>query len=156
MTRRLAYRCEAIAQDLTGSCEVVLSTYRAMTPRLAAGWARHTARRYAGLLAPVPTAGYLLRAPLTETAPDGPRPEVVLLGWADSVEHYEHALRTLVAGRPYVLTLTDYDAVYSLRLDPVPVRRPAPTTPVSTRGVRPSSGTGRHRRTTPRRRERTR
>ncbi|WP_019548951.1 hypothetical protein [Streptomyces sulphureus] len=95
MTRRFAYRCEAIAQDLTDSYEVVLATHRAMTPRLAARWARHTARRYAGLLAPAPTTGYLLRAPLVETAPDAPRPDVVLLGWADSIELYAHAAGVL-------------------------------------------------------------
>ncbi|SDL43624.1 hypothetical protein [Streptomyces indicus] len=140
------YRCEAVAHDLTGNREVILDTYRAATPRLAARWARQAARRYACLLAPAPTAPYLRSAPLVEAEPDGPRPDAALHAWADSAEQYEHALHTLAAGRAYAITATDYDARYALCVYPLPVRRPSPTPPPARSArARPYAGVGRHR-----------
>lgn len=145
MLRHHAYRCEVIARNLTGTREVILAAYRAITPRLAARWARTTARRYAELLAPAPTAPYLDRAPLIEAGPGSPRPDVALHRWADSPEQYEAALRTLAEGRAYVIAVDDYDAWYELRVDPVPVHRPFPP-PAPIRCARASAGVGRHRR----------
>jgi hypothetical protein len=145
VARRHAYRCELLARSLDGTYEAILATYRAATPRLAARWARTKARRYAGLLAPTPTAPYLAGAPLVEIEPGTPRPDVKLQAWADSPELYEGVLHTLAAGRAYVLTATDYGARYELRLDPLPIRR-APQAPVFTTHTRPSTGKGRHRR----------
>lgn len=145
MARRHAYRCELMAQSLDGTYEAILATYRAATPRLAARWARDKARRYAGLLAPTPTAPYLAGVPLVEFEPGTPRPDVKLQAWADSAELYEGVLHTLDAGRAYVFAATDYGARYELRLDPLPIRR-APQAPVFTPHTHPSTGTGRHRR----------
>ncbi|MFZ3595917.1 hypothetical protein [Streptomyces sp. BH104] len=142
MSRRYAYRCELLARSLDGTYEAILATYRAATPRLAGRWARTTAGRYAGLLAPAPAEPYLGRAPLVESPPEGPRPDVKLRMWADSAERYEGVLRTLADGHPYAFTVTDYGARYELRLDPLPVQR-APQTPEFTR---PSANKGRHRR----------
>lgn len=145
MTRHHAYRCELIAQSLDGTYEAILAEYRAATPRLAARWARTKARRYAGLLAPTPNVPYLAGVPLAEFESGTPRPDIKLHAWADSTELYEGVLRTLVAGRAYVFTATDYGARYELRLDPLPVRR-APQAPVFTPLTHSSTVTGRHRR----------
>lgn len=127
MHRRYAYRCELLARSLDGTYEAILATYRAPTPRLAARWARDTAGRYAELLAPAPAADHLGGAPLIEAPPGGPRPDVTLHAWADSDERYEGVLRTLAADHPYAFTVTDYGARYSLRVCPLPARRPAPS-----------------------------
>jgi hypothetical protein len=143
--RRYAYRCELLARSLDGTYEAILATYHAPTPRLAARWARATAGRYAELLAPAPADLYLGGAPLIETPPEGPRPDVKLHWWADSRERYEGVLRTLAEGHPYAFTVTDYGACYELRLDPLPVRTPSQR-PVATGSTRPYVGAGRHRR----------
>ncbi|MFF1756111.1 hypothetical protein [Streptomyces sp. NPDC058266] len=145
MARRYAYRCELLALSLDGTYEAILATYRAITPRLAARWARTTASRYAELLAPAPTAPYLGGAPLIEAPAEGPRPDVKLHAWADSDERYEGVLHTLAEGHPYAFTVTDYGARYELRLDPLPVRR-APHVPAFAARTRPSADRGRHRR----------
>ncbi|MFD7106077.1 hypothetical protein [Streptomyces celluloflavus] len=141
---RVAYRCEATARNLSGHREVLLATYRAATPRLAARWLRAEAQRLARLLAPEPSAPCLRGAPLVPTAAHAPRPDYYLLVWAGDDNQYDHALRILCAGNAYVLAVTDYDARYSVRVYPLPVQR-APQTPAPA-GCFPCApaGAGRH------------
>ncbi|MDO0913598.1 hypothetical protein QQM39_22975 [Streptomyces sp. DT2A-34] len=144
----IAFRCEATAHDLSGSREFLLATYRGRSPRLATRWLRAEAHRLAGLLSPAPDAVFLQDAPLTAAGPDVPRPDVDLRAWADDDRAYEYALRSLATGRAFVITVTDCDARYSLRVYPLPTRRPAPPqAPVPARCPHHSpAGTGRHRR----------
>ncbi|GHD84988.1 hypothetical protein GCM10010508_06950 [Streptomyces naganishii JCM 4654] len=148
MRSPVAFRCEATAHDLSGFREVLLATYRGRSPRLAARWLRAEAHYLAWLLSPDPGALFLRDAPLTTACPDVPRPDAELLAWADSDHAYEHALRSLAAGRAFVFTVTDYDARYSLRVYPLPTSRQAPPqAPVPARCPPHSpAGTGRHRR----------
>lgn len=148
MRSPVAFRCEATAHDLGGSREILLATYRGRSPRLAARWLRAFALRLAGLLDPTPEAAYLHSAPLIPTGPEAPRPDVGLRALANSDRAYEQALRTLAAGRPVAFTVTDYDARYSLRVYPLPTRRPAPAPSCVPAGCPPHRSTraGRHRR----------
>ncbi|MGW0879034.1 hypothetical protein [Streptomyces sp. NPDC002671] len=148
MRSPVAFRCEAIAHDLSGSREVLLATYRGRSARLAARWLRAEAHHLARLLSPDPGAPFLRDAPLTTAGPDVPHPGAELRAWADSDHAYEHALRSLATGRAFVFTVTDYDARYSLRVYPLPTRRQAPPqAPVPARCPPHSpAGTGRHRR----------
>jgi len=148
MRSPIAFRCEATAHDLSGTREVLLAAYRGRSPRLAARWLRAEALRLARLLSPDPEAVFLRDASLTAAGPDVPRPDAELRAWADSEQAYEHALRALATGRPFLFTVTDYDARYSLRVYPLPTRRPAPLqAPVPARCPPHSpAGTGRHRR----------
>ncbi|MFE7276010.1 hypothetical protein [Streptomyces sp. NPDC057623] len=144
----VAFRCEATAHDLSGTREVLLATYRGRSPRLATRWLRAQAYRLARLLSPDPEAVFLQDTSLVTTQPDVPRPDGELRAWADNDQAYEHALRALATGRAFVFTVTDYDARYSLRVYPLPTRRPAlPQAPVPS-GCPPhsSTGKGRHRR----------
>ncbi len=134
MRSPIAFRCEATAHDLSGFREVLLATYRGRSPRLAARWLRAQTHRLARLLSPAPDALYLRDAPFTVAGPDVPRPDADLRAWADDAHAYEHALRTLATGRAFMFTVTDSDARYSLRVYPLPIRRPAPPqAPVATR-----------------------
>lgn len=144
----MGFRCEATAHDLSGSREVFLANYRGRSPRLAARWLRAEAHRLARLLSPNPDALFLRDAPLTSAGPDIPRPDLDLRAWADDDRAYEHALRSLATGRAFLFTVTDYDARYSLRVYPLPTRRPAPPQPPVPARCPPHSpaGTGRHRR----------
>ncbi|MBT2421304.1 hypothetical protein J7F01_35290 [Streptomyces sp. ISL-22] len=126
MRSPIAFRCEAVAHDLSGTREVLLATYRGWSPRLAARWLRAEAFRLARLLSPHPGAKFLGNAPLTTAGPDVPRPDAELRAWASSDQAYEHALRTLAAGRAFIFTVMDYDARYSIRVYALPTRRPAP------------------------------
>lgn len=145
-----AYRCEVVAEGLADNRrEITLTTYRAATPRLAARWARSTARRYARLLSPGPAEPYLGGAPVTDAGPGCPRPDDDLRAWSDSDERYDDTMRTLAGGHPFQLVVTDYDARYALCVYPLPVRRPVPS-PVPAESARPYAGAGRHRK--PRRR----
>lgn len=148
MRSPVAFRCEATANGLGDSREILLATYRGRSPRLAARWLRASALRLAALLDPAPEAAYLHSAPLVPTGPQVPRPDVELRALADSDRAYEQALRALAAGRPVVFTVTDYDARYSLRVYPLPTRRPAPAPPSVPSGCPPHRSTraGRHRR----------
>lgn len=129
MRSPMAFRCEATAHGLSGTREVLLATYRGRSPRLAARWLRAQAFRLARLLSPDPGAVFLRDAQLVTAGPDVPRPDAELRAWASSDQAYEHALRALAAGRAFVFTVTDYDARYSLRMYPLPTRRPAPPQP---------------------------
>ncbi|WP_234022255.1 hypothetical protein [Streptomyces ipomoeae] len=148
MRSPIAFRCEATAHDLGGTREVLLATYRGRSPHLAARWLRAQAFRLARLLSPDPGAVFLRDAPLIAGRPDVPRPDAELRAWADSDQAYEHEIRALAAGRAFVFEVTDYDARYSLRVYPLPTRRPAPPqAPVPARCPPHSpAGTGRHRR----------
>jgi hypothetical protein len=144
----VAFRCESTAHDLSGSCEVLLATYRGRSPRLAARWLRASAHRLSRLLSPDLGAMSLADAPLVVTGPEIPRPDVELSAWAESDQAYEHALRALAAGRAFMFTVTDYDARYSLRVYPLPARRPhLPQHSTLAEGPPdPSARVGRHRR----------
>ncbi|MFC9910447.1 hypothetical protein [Streptomyces sp. NPDC127197] len=148
MRSPIAFRCEATAHDLSGTREVLLATYRGRSPRLATRWLRAQALHLARLLSPDPGAVFFRDAPLITARPDVPRPDAELRGWAASDQAYEHAIRALAAGRAFVFEVTDYDARYSLRVYPLPTRRPAPPqAPVPARCPPHSpAGTGRHRR----------
>ncbi|MGP3990677.1 hypothetical protein [Streptomyces sp. 3N207] len=148
MRSPIAFRCEATAHDLSGTREVQLATYRGRSPRLAARWLRAEASHLARLLSPDPEAISLRDAPLTTPGSDVPRPDADLRAWANSDQAYEHALRVLAADRAFVFAVTDYDAWYSLRVDPLPTLRPAPPQAlVSARCPSHSPAvTGRHRR----------
>jgi hypothetical protein len=62
----VAFRCETTATALDGGArEVILATYRATTPRLAARWLWSQAERLADLLDRTPAAPQLQDAPLT-------------------------------------------------------------------------------------------
>lgn len=67
----VAFRCEAVAQDLSGSREIMLGFYRGGSPRLAARWLRSTAQHLAALLAPLRDGEGPLREALFVEA--GPR-----------------------------------------------------------------------------------
>ncbi|AKY02199.1 hypothetical protein AVV13_gp50 [Streptomyces phage SF1] len=147
MPTRHAYRCEVVAEGLADNGrEITLATYRAVTPRLAARWARSTARRYARLLSPGPAEPYLGGARVTDFGRGCPRPDDDLRAWSDSAERYDDILRALASGHPFQLVVTDYDARYALCVYPLPVRNPAPP-PVPARSARsrPYAGAGRHR-----------
>lgn len=148
MRSPVAFRCEATAHDLGGSREILLATYRGRSPRLAARWLRVSALHLSALLAPAPEAAYFQSASLVPTGPEVPRPDVELRALASSDRAYEQALRALAAGRPVAFTVTDYDARYSLRVYPLPTRRPAPAPPSVPSGCPPHRSTraGRHRR----------
>lgn len=122
----VAFRCEVTAHDLSGSREVVLAYYRATSPRLAGRWMRVQSRRLARLLAPESTAPHMKTAPLVAMGPNCARPDDDLLAWAGSDERYEQTLRVLSAGNSYLLSVTDYDARYSVRVYALPTR----TTPL--------------------------
>lgn len=126
----MVFRCEATAQELSGSRQILLATYRGRSPRLAARWLRAEAHRLARLLSPAPGALFLRDAPFTAADPYVPRPDAELRAWADDDCAYEHALRSLATGRALRFTATDYDARYSLRAYPLPTRRPAPIHPL--------------------------
>lgn len=148
MRSPIAFRCEATAHDLSGTREVLLATYRGRSPRLAARWLRAQAFRLARLLSPDPGAVFLQDAQLVTAGPGVPRPDAELQAWASSDQAYEHALRALAAGRAFMFTVTDYDARYSIRVYPLPTRRPAPpqaSVPAPCPSRSPA-GTGRHRR----------
>ncbi|MBT2397226.1 hypothetical protein [Streptomyces sp. ISL-100] len=119
----IAYRCETTAHDLTGACEVILSTYRATSPRLAARWLRSQAGHLAQLLSPRPAAPSFRDAPLFTVGPDCPRPDLDLFAWAENDKGFEQALRILAAGAPYTLAVSDYDARYAICAYPLYVRR---------------------------------
>ncbi|WP_229899599.1 hypothetical protein [Streptomyces capoamus] len=126
---------------MSGSREVILAYYRASSPRLAARWMRAEAQRLARLLAPAPTAPHFRSVLLVATGPTCPRPDDELLAWAGSDERYEHALRTLQAGKDYLLSVADYDAQYAVRVYVLPTQSPAP----AGRRTHAPAGTGRHR-----------
>lgn len=142
----VAFRCEVTAHDLTGSREVVLAHYRAASPRLAARWVRAQSQRLARLLAPEPNAPHLRTVPLVCTGPTCPRPDDDLITWASNDEWYEHAIRVCGAGNDYLLTVTDYDARYSLRVYALPTRRPPQTPAPAGRRTHAPAGAGRHKR----------
>ncbi|BCM68164.1 hypothetical protein EASAB2608_03498 [Streptomyces sp. EAS-AB2608] len=151
MRSPIAFRCEATAHDLSGSREVLLATYHGRSPRLAARWLRAEAHRLARLLSPDPDARFLREAPLTAAGLDIPRPDAALRAWADDDRAYEHALRSLAAGRALTFTVTDYDARYSLRVYPLPTHRPTlPQAPAPARCPPPHSPPGKGRRRKPR------
>ncbi|WP_432160791.1 hypothetical protein [Streptomyces sp. NRRL F-5630] len=146
MPTRHAYRCELVAKGLADHREITLAIYRAPTPRLAARWARSTARRYARLLDPVPAEPYLGGAPVAEFGRGCPRPHDDLRTWSESAERYDDTLRALSAGLPFQFVVTDYDARYALCVYPLPVRSPAPPpVPARSARARPYAGAGRHR-----------
>jgi hypothetical protein len=144
----VAFRCEATAQDLSGSREVLLATYRGRSPRLAARWLRASAYRFSRLLSQDLGSASLGNAPLILVGPESPRPDVELRAWANSDRAYEQALRALAAGHVFAFTVTDYDARYALRVYPLPTRRPRlPQHPaLAWAPPHPTVGPGRHRR----------
>jgi hypothetical protein len=119
-----AFRCEVIAQDLTGSREVMLAHYRAASPRLAARWMRAEAQRLARLLAPDPSAPHWQAAPLVTTNLPCLRPDNSLHAWANNGERYDYVLWALGSGNTYLLNVTDHDARYSVRAYALPASRP--------------------------------
>lgn len=127
----LAFHCAATAHDLSGTREVILATYRAPTPRLAARWMQAEALHLARLLDPHPGEPYLGRAPVLPTGPTCPRPHAYLYAWAQEPSQYEQALSTLATAESYRISVTDYDARYNLLaapllMPPQPPRSPAP------------------------------
>lgn len=127
----LAFHCVSTAHDLSGAREVILATYRAPTPRLAARWMQVEAQRLARLLDPRPGALYFGWAPLVPTGPTCPHPHAYLHAWAQEPGQYEQALLTLAAAEPYRISVTDYDARYNLLaapllMPPKPPQSPAP------------------------------
>ncbi|GAA3237400.1 hypothetical protein GCM10010493_06160 [Streptomyces lavendulae subsp. grasserius] len=145
----LAYRCEAVATDLQGSREVLLATYRATTPRLAARWVRAEALRLVRLLCPQPESPSLRNAPLVVVGDAAPRPDLALLGWTANDAEYERTISALGAGDCFLLGVNDYDARYTLNVYPLPTRNPIPTAPPTSALTR--AAMGRHRRISARR-----
>ncbi|MEV6329611.1 hypothetical protein [Streptomyces sp. NPDC051909] len=106
---------------------------------------RTEAQHLARLLAPDPSAPYLCSAPLAPADPVGPRPDDELLAWARDDAQYEHALHALASGEVYTLTVTDYDAVYSVRAYPLRACSPSLLpAPAGRRSYAPARA-GRHR-----------
>ncbi|CAM3943105.1 hypothetical protein ACH4LN_28250 [Streptomyces albus] len=120
----VAFRCEAVASDLRGSREVVLGAYCGRSPRLAARWLNARARKLAHLLDPAPESAHLRDAPLVAVQ-HAPCPQAELRAWAESHRAYEQVMAALAQGRPFLLTVRDYDAEYALRVHPTPGRRPS-------------------------------
>lgn len=127
----LTFQCASTAHDLSGAREVILTTYRAPTPRLAARWMQAEALHLARLLDPHPGAPYLGRASVVPTGPTCPRPHTYLYAWAQEPSQYEQALLTLAAAEPYRISVTDYDARYNLLAAPLlmPLQPPPPQSP---------------------------
>ncbi|WP_411146423.1 hypothetical protein [Streptomyces sp. x-80] len=147
----LAFRCETTATALgRGARSVILATYRAGTPRLAARWLWSQAEHLADLLDPTPAAPQIQDAPLLLVAAAAPHPAGDLRAWARDATEYERSLRALAAGDAFLLSVIDYDARYSITAYPLPADRRSPQTPAPAGCQSPSpAGAGRHRRAAP-------
>lgn len=143
-----SFACAVVACGRVGWREVVVSACGCGSPRLAVRWLRSEARRLAGLLAPDPGSPFFGGGVLVPGEPGMPRPDIELRAWAGSEARYGSALAELAAGRPFVLSVVDCDAVYALRALPVPVRLAvASSAPAPARCLSVSrAGAGRHRR----------
>ncbi|WP_206306830.1 hypothetical protein [Streptomyces sp. F001] len=137
--RPIGYRCEAVATPLDNPRrEIILGTYHARSPRLAARWLRREARCLARRLDPDPRAPWLYAAPLVPIG--NPRSADFLRAWASDAHRYANAIAKLAARVPYQLTVTDHDARYALIVAPAPIRRPAQFPPCAGHFPSPTGG----------------